>query len=208
MKFISLGAACGTATFIQYIGKKEANCPFDWCVSSLQFVFEIIKLIVKDISSEEIARHHFFKKSFSQDGHGTFKTADNGPLAHCELYAAFLHEDKKTFIQTVQAYDRRIERLRSIIKSNEHVTYVWAPPGGIHTFDGNLLVHDVAEALNGIYSVLIQHNPNAKMLVFNDHALEGIDSRIEYIEVDPSGDHLGISSGIHAKYKEINSLPN
>ena len=60
MKYVSLGSSCGVTTFLQSAKLKGPNCPFDWALTSPQFVLEMTKLALSPLPSEEIIKHHFF----------------------------------------------------------------------------------------------------------------------------------------------------
>ena len=59
--YISIGAQCTTATLFERLGVKKESLPFDWMISTPEFVYIILKLLLIDtIEIEEIVDNHFF----------------------------------------------------------------------------------------------------------------------------------------------------
>lgn len=182
MKYVSLGSSCGVTTFLQSAKLKGPNCPFDWALTSPQFVLEMTKLALSPLPSEEIIKHHFFTGWYGHDG-GTHVTKPSGSFANTEHRAIFPHEDHKTHEETIEAYIRRMERFRILIQDSD-VTFIWAPPGGTPIFDGRPIVQDLSP-LKELRFLL-----KGQVHVFCDTDFENVH------QIVPSDNYGGIASQI------------
>ena len=58
--YISIGAQCTTATLFKYLNIKKETLPFDWMISTPEFIYTILKLILVDnISIEDVVDMYF-----------------------------------------------------------------------------------------------------------------------------------------------------
>jgi hypothetical protein len=188
MKFVSLGSSCGVTVLLQSAQLKGPNCPFDWALTSPQFVLEMTKLAHSNLSSKEIIQNHFFTGLYGVDG-GQYLTVPNGmSLANTELRAIFPHEDHRSTEETIEAYIRRMDRFRILIQ-NPEVTFIWAPPGGTPIFNDRPIVEDLSP-LNDLC-----HLVNGTFHVFCDTDFQFSD-KIRVHRIEPSENYGGIAGQI------------
>lgn len=194
MRFVSLGSSCAVADFLKRSRLKGQSCPFDWVLSSPDFTLEMIKLALSEKTTDDIILNHFFQGKWKHDPNMKFISADEGDYANIQFRTVFLHEKKEE--NTIEKYIRRFNRFREILKTNENIFFIWAPPGGDPVFDGELVVQSL-ESLNEISRLLQEKH---RFIVFTDSDFE-FESKIEVkridktLRVDQVGDQLMKASG-------------
>jgi hypothetical protein len=176
MRFVSLGSSCAVADFLKKTRLKGQSYPFDWILSSPDFTLEMIKLALSEKTTDDIITNHFFKGKWKHDPNMKFISADEGDYANTQFRTVFLHEKKE---KTIEKYIRRFNRFREILKTNEKIFFIWAPPGGSPVFDGELVVQSL-EPLNEISRLLQDEH---RFIVFTDSDFE-FESKIEVKRVD------------------------
>lgn len=194
MKFISLGSSCAVANFLKKARLKGPSCPFDWALTSPDFVLEMIKLGLSDKTTEDIIINHFFKGKWKYDHTMKFVTADEGEYTNTKFRTVFLHEQKDE--NTIDKYIRRFNRFRETLKINEKTFFVWAPPGGDPLFDGETVIQSL-EPLNEI-SKLLQEEHRFIVFTHSDFEFESkIDVKkiAETFQVDQVENQLMAASG-------------
>jgi hypothetical protein len=198
-KYVSLGSSCSTSVVLQSLGKKGPNYPFDWAFTNPEFILKIIQLCTSDISSHDLVTQHFFKHRY---GHinGNFARLEEvgqGSYANIDYRVAFPHEDHKTYENVIQAYVRRIDRLKSAILYEQDVVYIWCPPGETPTFDGEPIIKTM-EPLNEIAKIIHKYNPQAKMYVFTEFEKE-----FESYLIEPSRSYGEVAGKVRDIFQNI-----
>lgn len=200
-KYVSLGSSCSTSVFLQASGKKGPNCPFDWAFTNPEFILKIIQLCTSDISSYDIVTLHFFKHRYGHV-HGNFKSlveVAQGNYANIDYRIVFPHDNHKTYEDVVQAYVRRIDRLKSALLYEQDVVYIWCPPGETPLFDGEPIIKTM-EPLNEVAKIIHMYNPQAKVYVFTYFEFV---KEIEHYVIDPCTSYGEVAGKVYDIFQKI-----
>lgn len=191
--YISIGAQCTTATLFDRLHVKKETLPFDWIVSTPEFVYTILNLLLideKEIS--DIVDNHFFvcdkTATFLEVEH--FVLNENGAvLVNSKYNVCFPHDT----IDDRDKYIRRMERLKKIILDKDnfiHFVYVSvsSPTDGNYTLDGIEPIKNIYEYIEKINSIIKKIRSNYRIFVFDTNKPS---------DCQPSDD-------LHIKYYDIN----
>lgn len=194
-KYVPLGSSCSAPTcLLADEGRKGPNYPFDWAFSNPEFVLEIIKLCVTDMSSHQIVTQHFFKNKYGLIGPNFASVFDPHPgkPANTDYRIAFPHEEHKSQDNLIESYVRRMDRLKDALLRDKDVIFIWMPPGETPLFDDKPIINTL-EPLNDIARIIKSHNPCAKVYVFTDCDFQ-FSSEIEHYTIEPTTTY-GIVAG-------------
>lgn len=169
-------------------------------LSSPKFVYEMLKLLLSGISIEVLVREHFFNCTataeilIGSDGRAVLEhyiTTESGNSLLNQAYdVVFPHDSYNE--DTIQKYIRRFERLKQLIDSGNHLTYLYISPSsdqsGEFWIDGRRILVDPIGYLNKIY-VLLQKDTSAnfsyKVCLTNNSETGRLLPGIEYVDIQP-----------------------
>lgn len=171
-KYIPLGFQCTVPTVLQARAIKGHTLPFDWMLSSPKFVYQMLELLLAEMPIEVLVREHFFNCTaraeilLGSDGRAVLEhyiTKEGGNSLYNQQYNVIFPHDSYDE-DTIQKYIRRFERLIQLMRSEEHVTYLYISPSsdesGEFWIDGRRALEDTIEYLNKIYTLLRKHTSN------------------------------------------------
>lgn len=172
--YISIGAQCATATLFKYLNIKKESLPFDWMISTPEFIYTILKLLLVDnISIEEIVDTHFFicnKRAFL-DVKEQYRIHDDGNvLVNTKYNVIFPHDS----LADREKYIRRITRLKELLLDTDsflYFTYIStsSPTKGEYRLDDIEPIQDLYPYIFKIDDLLNNYRSNYKLLVFDTH---------------------------------------
>jgi len=182
-KVISFGYRCSSASFLQLLNLKTESYPFDWLVSKL----DVIKDCIETKFVHFLNANHYVARNTE-----TVNIIDNtitcvcNEVAHVNMYYEKDMQTKYTYSyqlacnhRTIQKdcdyYQRCINRLYSLFKSNVHKYYLhFHPIMGINDYqhnkemilkefdDFNQYIIGKTRNIFGIYFILIKHKDQIK----------------------------------------------
>jgi len=217
MIIIPIGFQCGTATFKNEI-KKSHSLPFDWMLSTPQFVFEMLVLLLEqNMDIDELVKNHFFycdKKASIKDLGEHYYTYESGETLYgAKLYntkynAIFVHDNND--IESINKYIRRFKRLKDIIlNSPEDLYFVHVSPSsptvGYFTIDGNDAIKDAYGYITKIYKLIGKFRNNYKMILFDavkKEPIELLDENITLYKLN-GGNHWSVLVSQMSEYKHF-----
>jgi len=194
--YISIGAQCKTAQLFRELGLHNEFLPFDWMISSPEFVYTILKLLFADNADiDYIVDNHFF----ACDKRATIKVPEHhiidpsgSILFNSKYNVCFPHDD----LTEKEKYKRRLLRLKNLLlDKNNYVYLVYVSLSsysgtGNYTIDNEVVIKDLYQYIHKI-DVLLKDImvDNYKILVFD--VAEVKENKIEsdttlYIDLQPS----------------------
>jgi hypothetical protein len=183
--YIPIGFQCTVPTVLKNMGLKGSTLPFDWMLSSPKFVYEILCLLLNDMSINELVTDHFFKPSSRTSCLNVeHYFTDPSGIALCnEKYdVIFPHDEYNN--DNIEKYIRRFDRLYNLIKHGENLVYLYISPSsdvdGNFSIDGRHILSEENEYMIKIYD-LIKENANS---TFEFKVLSTYGERIEYDGID------------------------
>lgn len=200
MRYISLGAQCITPELFKKLGLKEETLPFDWALTTPEFVYTILHhLLVENLSPTTIVYDHFFccdkRSKFDIVEHYT--TVPNGfGLLNSKYNVIFPHDAPDEHLK----YIRRMERLRNIIlDTSAPICFVYVSTSsqsgrGAFTVDGHHVIKNIPTWIEKIDSLLHAIRNDYTIWVFTtslDTDERSSNERITYINM-PSYDSYGL----------------
>lgn len=205
--YIPLGFQCTVPTVLQSRQLKGQTLPFDWMLSSPKFVYQMLELLLADMSIEVLVREHFFNCTakaeilVGSDGCAVLEhyiTKEDGNSLYNQQYGVIFPHDSYNE-DTIQKYIRRFERLKQLIYSDEHVTYLYISPSsdqsGEFWIDGRRKLIDAIEYLNKIYTLLQKNtlrNFSFKAHLTSNEGVGRLLPDIEYATIQAKPVWLGI----------------
>jgi hypothetical protein len=191
--YISIGAQCTTATLFDRLRVKKESLPFDWMLSTPQFVYMIIKLLLIDNEEvESIVDNHFFvcdKRAQLRDVEHHILTQNGPVLVNSKYNVCFPHDT----LADRAKYIRRLERFKNILVNNENFLYfvyvsVSSPDRGNYTINGVEPIQHLYEYIEQINNVLLNTRTNYKIIVFDTnkpaHVISSDVSHILYYDIE------------------------
>lgn len=173
--YISIGAQCTTATLFKYLNIKKETLPFDWMISTPEFVYTILKLtLIDNLSIEDIVDSHFLNcnKKAVLDIKEHYRTSDDGNvLVNTKYNVIFPHDS----LQDREKYIRRITRLKQLLLDPEYFLYfiyisTSSPTDGEYRLDHIEVIQDLYSYIFKIDELLKKYRSDYKLLVFDTHA--------------------------------------
>lgn len=197
-KYIPLGFQCTVPTVLQAKGVKGQTLPFDWMLSSPKFVYQMLELLLAEMPIEVLVREHFFNCTaraeilLGSDGRAVLEhyiTKEDGNSLYNQQYDVIFPHDSYDE-DSIQKYIRRFERLIQLIRSGEHVTYLYISPSsnqsGEFWIDGRRVLEDPIEYLNKIYTLLYKSTSNSflfKVYLTSSSGADNLVPGIEYVAI-------------------------
>ena len=172
--YISIGAQCTTATLFKYLNIKKESLPFDWMISTPEFIYTILKLtLVDNISIEEIVDRYFLNcnKKAALLTKEQYQIRDDGNiLVNTQYNVIFPHDS----LADREKYIRRITRLKQLLLDPEHFLYfiyisTSSPTNGEYRLDDIEPIQDLYPYIFKIDDLLKNYRSNYKLLVFDTH---------------------------------------
>jgi hypothetical protein len=170
--YISIGSQCTTPTLFDRLKVKKESLPFDWMISTPEFVYMIIKLLVIDKKEiEDIIDNHFFicdKRAVVKYVEHMILDKDGPVLVNSKYNVCFPHDK----ITDRDKYIRRMERLKKILLDKDNFLYfmyvsVSSPNCGNYTIDGVEPIQQLYEYIEKINSILKDIRTTYKIIVFD-----------------------------------------
>lgn len=151
---VSLGQRCGAARSIQSEGKREASFPFDWILTPIESLYQLLHLLIeKNIDIEKLVREEFLpidtlmgcgKPNRPPEKYITFKNEGlpyNDKYKICmphEFNIYKLRNIKEARESTIEKYIRRFDRLKSTINDTDRpVCFSMQTIGNVYQINGN-----------------------------------------------------------------------
>lgn len=106
-RIISIGQDCGVAGSLRNIKYKECSYPFDWNVTSLEFIITSFK--------ENFKNFETIFNDCEKSGNGFLKYKNH-------IY--FYHDDKQVNSNIIKKYSKRSLRLNALLNENKTVLFV------------------------------------------------------------------------------------
>ncbi|MBA3953874.1 hypothetical protein H0X48_00940 [Candidatus Dependentiae bacterium] len=120
--FISLGAQCSPAFALNHYKIRKTSLPFDWIVTNFDIVYKCL---------EEDFKNFLIKESLYIDPKEPIYVRDSYGIGYMHDFPAYsdTYHIKENFLdhydEVMTKYQRRINRLRDILKSNNiHVVFI------------------------------------------------------------------------------------
>lgn len=188
--YISIGSQCSTPLLFFNTGVKGKSLPFDWIISTPEFVYTILKLIfIDNLNINTIVDDYFFicDKSASSPLEGKFITDENGAAFINSKYNVCFVHDK---ITDREKYIRRMQRLKdTILNKNNFLNFVYvstsSPDTGNYAFDGVEPIQNLHEYLEKISIIINCITTNYRIIVFDSHKRSHISSEhIFYYDIE------------------------
>lgn len=172
IKYISIGAQCATPILFERLGVKSETLPFDWMISTPQFVYVIMKLLLVDkMSVEDIVDSHFFlcDTTAIADTPEHFVINKDGPFLINSKYGVCFPHD--TLLDR-DKYVRRMNRLLCMLLDGTvfiHFVYVSvsSDTSGNYTIDGYEPIQQLYEYIEKINTIIGSVRSNYKITVFD-----------------------------------------
>ena len=170
--YISIGAQCTTPILFEKLLLKKESLPFDWMLSTPQFVYTILKLLLIDNKGiDDIIDTHFFacdKRAQLRKVEHHLSNDDGTVLVNSRYNVCFPHDD----ITDRDKYMRRMERFKQLLLEKDnflHFVYVSvsSPDSGNYTIDGIEPIQQLYEYIEQINSILKNIRNNYKIIVFD-----------------------------------------
>ena len=204
--YISLGSQCMTPTLFNNLGIKDKSLPFDWILSTPEFVYTILKLLLVDnVPTDIVTKEHFcvFDKRASHKGREDYVIDEAGVALFNSRYGICFPHDKA---DEVEKYHTRIQRLKEIIldkKRYSYFVYVTLSTPGIYTIDGKELIHDVHSYIQKINIILFSIRKNYKIIVFDTDLPSNLpdDLHIRYFPLEKRDMWMGLLPELESKFR-------
>ncbi len=177
---IPIGVDCTSAIFKREINKISPSLPFDWMISTPEFVVKMLELLlVYNMNTTILVREHFFRfdKSVKYIGHHNIYITTNDFTDEsiiCNSKYNVLFPNDKYNEETIAKYIRRFERLKAIIFGldyKEELKFVYASACSQecsnYSIDGKNTINDVYIHLMKINSLLAKYRKNYKLILFD-----------------------------------------
>jgi hypothetical protein len=194
--YISIGTQCTTVQLFRELGLYNEFLPFDWMISTPEFVYTILKLLLADNTDiDYIVEHHFF----ACDKRVTLKVPENhvidpsgSVLFNSKYKVCFPHDD----ITEKEKYKRRLVRLKNLLlDKNNYIYLVYTSLSsysgvGNYTIDNEDIIKDLYQYIHKIDLILKNIIVDRyKILVFDIAEIK--ENKIEsettlYIDLQPS----------------------
>ena len=204
--YVSLGAQCTTTELFKRLGIKKETLPFDWILSTPEFVYTILKLLLVDNAPyDEIIKNHFcvFDKRAALIEREYYITTESGTIPFNSKYGvSFPHDNPHDLAK----YYRRIQRLKEFIldkKKYIYFVYVSLSTPGIYTFDGKELIHDVHPYIQKINTILFSVRKNYKILIFDTDLPKNLPDNlnIRYFSLEKTYMWNGLLPELESKFR-------
>lgn len=194
--YISIGAQCATPTLFTQLQLKQESQPFDWMISTPEFVHAIMKCLFVDKKEiEDIVDNDFFlcdkKARLESVEHHILD--NNGPvLVNSKYNVCFPHDT----LSDRAKYIRRIERFRKILLDKDnfiHFVYmsVSSPASGNFTINGVEPIQQLYPFVEKINDIIKSVRENYKIIVFDTNKPSDIVSpdalHIQYFDISKKG---------------------
>lgn len=193
-KFISIGSQCTTPTLLKILQVQNESHPFDWMLSTPEFVYTIIKLLFVDKEDVEyIIDNHFFmcdaRAQLHTIEHHTID--ENGPvLVNTKYNVCFPHDT----LADRDKYIRRLQRFKNTLLDNNCFIYfmyvsVSSPNNGNYTLDGVEPIQQLYEYIDKINNILKTIRNTYKIVVFDTNKPADVvpldNEHIIYRDIEP-----------------------
>jgi len=176
--YIPIGSGCASATFLKQINSRQISLPFDWILSHLLFVNDIIKSIY-DNSMEETLE--LFLDQHNTEVFSTITKEENDSLRYIDDFGN-IHPQKFEYYRTleknessdftihpynrkykvsfphdslnieVDKYTRRLEKLKELLLNEDNfISFLYISPSSHDThycIDGEKLTINAGKQLN------------------------------------------------------------
>lgn len=194
MKYISLGTQCITPELFAKLGIKTESLPFDWILSTPEFVYTILhKLLIDNISPDVIVHEDFFncdkRSSCNRAEHYfTIPTGSGGALLNSKYNVVFPHDAPNEH----EKYIRRMERLKNIILDlSESICFVYVSTSsekgaGAYTVDGEYIIKNIPywiEKINQLINTIRSNYVIWVLTTARDECDRVISERVNYINM-------------------------
>jgi len=119
--YISIGTQCSSAYLLDKLGLKKETLPFDWAFSTIEFIYDMFKLIFDKKECTDIVYNHFFlcdkRAILINDTH--YRTTNHGMPQNSKYKVVFPHDN----LNEHDKYIRRFERLREILLNENNICH-------------------------------------------------------------------------------------
>lgn len=125
--YVPIGNNCRVAWYLQSVGLRNCAFPFDWSVSPIESVFEIIKTDFKNFF--DLNNFIFLpstKRFLFENDEDEPKLVDDviTPVYDQKFHILYVHDfsekGKKEYEEVKRKYQRRVERLQKILKNKKN----------------------------------------------------------------------------------------
>jgi len=159
---ISLGSACQVKANIDKFFSKQVTHFFDWLITDFKTVLYVLYNINHPeyyLSEQKITDEDIFK--YGKSWHPLFHKIENRELKMISIHD-FPSEThySNSINEFINKYNRRIERLKNIIHSNENVHMIHCID---HQFTENYIMNN--SDINDFFEFLHRINPNNKCIL-------------------------------------------
>jgi hypothetical protein len=170
-RFISLGAQCTVPSLFERLKIKGETLPFDWMISTPEFVYTILKNIVENMDISDILMNDFF----AIDGRASlqslerYKRNNKGvALVNSKHSCIFPHDTAGEAAK----YQRRLDRLKQTIFNKDNYLYfvyvsVSSLQGGNYMLDNKEPIQNLYTHIKNISDIIKPISSNYKILVFD-----------------------------------------
>lgn len=186
---VSIGQRCGAAQSIQAAGKREASFPFDWILTPIESLYQLLHLLIeKNINIETLVREEFLpidtligcgKPNRPPEKYITFKNV--GSPHNIKYKISMPHEPSIDKLRrhkavrecTIEKYIRRFDRLRSTITNTSRpVCFSMQAIGNVYKINGNNTDDpDVSsKCLQKIVDMLLHHNKKNELRIWGNNS--------------------------------------
>jgi hypothetical protein len=212
--FISLGAQCTTSTLFDILYIKKETFPFDWMISTPEFVYIILKLLLIDnMEIEDIVNEHFFfcdknaLRDKIEEGHYIINEDfeddnDNNILFNSKYNVCFPHD----CLKDKEKYIRRLIRLKHLIlDKNNYISFVYVSVASQnYLVNGQEVIKDLYNYIEKINNLIKNVRDNYKIIIFDtkNQRFENYDKRISYNKIEDKNSWIDLLPELIEKMKE------
>jgi hypothetical protein len=173
-RYVSIGCQCSTPALFDRLQVKKESLPFDYMISTPEFVYTIIKLLFIDKKEiDDIVDNYFFAcdKRATCRGVEHHITDDYGSVLVNSKYNVCFPHDK---ISDRDKYIRRMERFKRIILDKDlFIYFVYVSPSspndGNYSIDGVEPIQNLYEYIEQINNIIKGIRTTYKIIVFDSN---------------------------------------
>ena len=190
--YMSIGPNCGAAEILKNNGVRTTSLPFDWILSNIPFVHDVIVALYEKSFAEAFET---FYDPLNTDTYSTPKKNEAGEHivgnyettnTKVEGSKVYNRKYKVTFAHDVeieeQTYRTRLERLKALLlDDNEYIRFFYAnayPELHQYTIDGDTFHNDIIDQLEKLSRYLKTKRSNFDILFINFEELTPTDDKI------------------------------
>jgi hypothetical protein len=185
--YISIGTHCSSAYLLDQIGLKKETLPFDWAFSTIEFVYDMFKLIFDKKDCNDIVYNHFYacdKRALLIDNNN-YHTTNYGMPQNSKYRVVFPHDTPDEH----DKYIRRFERMKNLLLDETNTIHFIYVSTSKHPYilDGIDCNKDFETQMCKLYDLFKGTLKNFDITVF--HTSDLILNNIKCIKIDEPQDN-------------------